>query len=94
MAAKRKTKKRARRGLGYPGREAANAGLICGGEPTRVTRELLDRGGYTSNGRYFGTGEKLWHFDNGTSWGYLRAPDKAAAKRLILAKCPATKWGR
>lgn len=90
MAAKRKTKKRSRRGLGD------TSMLRCSAEPLWLRREPLDRGGYTDGGRgrYFGIGEKLWSFSNGDSSGHLRAKDKATAKKLILAKCPATKWAR
>ncbi len=74
--------KRKSRGLGDI------SALRCGGKVT-LRREPLDRGGYAS-GLYFGVGEKLWSFSNDGGWGYLRAPTKAAAKKMILAKCPAT----
>lgn len=73
---------RRRRGLGDV------SALRCGGT-TYIAREALDSGGYARGGMYFGTGEKLWSFSNDESSGYLRAPTKAAAKKLIQAKCPA-----
>ncbi len=81
--AKRRKK---RRGLGNIN---ALHTLRCGGRIT-LRREPLNRGGYTSGGVYFGGGEKLWSYANEDSWGYLRADTKAVAKKMILAKCPAT----
>lgn len=49
-----------------------------------IAREKLDRDGYTSNGRYYGTGEKLWSVAvDGVGGLYsvqLRAPDLRTAK--------------
>lgn len=82
--AKRKTK----RGLGDI------SALRCIPGTVTLRREPVSRDGYASGGRYFGTGEKLWSFTNGDghdySSGYLRAKDKATAKKMILAKCPRT----
>lgn len=54
------------------------------GERIGVSRERLDRGGYTSQGRYFGTGKPLYRFDkeeNGAT-AYVRCNDLASARTL------------
>jgi hypothetical protein len=58
-----------------------------------IRREPLNRGGYTSSGRYFGTGAKLWAIeeDDGKEIHYwhVRAATKAEAKKVAYDP----KWG-
>jgi hypothetical protein len=68
--------------------------LVCSPARTSLTRVRLNHGGYDENGRYFGRGEPLFAYDNGESWGHLRAPTRAAAKAKLRAKCPVVKFYR
>lgn len=59
-----------------------------------LTRVRINRGGYTSDGRYFGVGAPLFAYDNGDSWGHVRASTRAAAKAQIRAQCPKVRFTR
>jgi hypothetical protein len=57
-----------------------------------VERQRLNAGGYTSDGKYFGSGAPLFHVYG--PWPvdfYIRAADRAAAKRLVLTGYPKAK---
>ncbi len=60
-----------------------------------VLRVKLDRGGYTSSGRYFGVGAPLFEVygDHGVSF-YMRAKDYSSAKKLVRTGYPKAKIGR
>jgi hypothetical protein len=57
-----------------------------------LQRVRLNSQGYTDRGHYYGTGARLYYYfceddpwQLSSSDGYLRAPDRAAAKALIRA---------
>jgi hypothetical protein len=67
--------------------------------------ERLDSGGYTSNGRYFGTGQPLYYFegevevthaDGSPGWrlrsDWIRADNRADAKAQIRAQYPKARF--
>lgn len=56
-----------------------------------VRRVKLDRGGYAQDGRYFGTGEKVWSVDNGDRVTYIRAPSWEDAKDEVRRLNPGVK---
>lgn len=68
--------------------EGTHLGLVI-----RVTREPLNRGGYTKAGRYFGIGAPLWRYatDDAEIDDHLRAKDKATAKAELGKKYPGAK---
>ena len=68
--------------------------LRCSAAKMSLTRVRLNNGGYDENGRYFGRDAPLWAYDNGDSWGHLRAGTPAAAKAKLRAQCPTTKFYR
>jgi hypothetical protein len=76
------------------GRPSIHEGFIEGKMVLRRIR--LDRGGYDSNGTYFGVGMPLyWYADEGGSVDdVLRAPDRASAKAEILKKYPKARFYR
>lgn len=51
----------------------------------RINRVRLDRGGYDSQGRYFGAGKPLFMYyaDEEDLYGHVRASDKAEAKEKV-----------
>lgn len=61
-----------------------------------LTRIKLDRGGYDRNGRYYGSGAPLWNAsdDNGEFGIDFRAPDRATAKKMLLAEIPNIRFYR
>jgi hypothetical protein len=67
--------------------------FVCSPAKISLTRVHLDQGGY-ADGRYFGQGAPLYAYDNGDSWGHLRASSRAAAKARLKAKCPTAKFYR
>jgi len=59
------------------------------GAPPKLVAERvrLNRGGYDSRGRYYGTGEKLWRVTDTTGFGideHVRAPNGKAAKLQVF----------
>jgi hypothetical protein len=60
-----------------------------------IERERLNSGGYTSGGRYFGTGAPLFRVsgEDGSDYAdfYIRAKDRAAAKALVATGYPNAK---
>ncbi len=68
--------------------------LRCSPEKISLTRVKLNNGDYDSGGRYFGQGAPLFAYDNGDSWGHLRAGSRKQAKALIMKKCPTAKFYR
>lgn len=68
----------------------------CPTMPVSLRRVPLDRGGYgRDNGRYFGVGAPVYEVDSETHWGtFLRARDRADAKRQLRADCPGIRFKR
>lgn len=53
----------------------------------RAERVYLDRGGYTSSGKYFGTGAPLYHVtDDEGSVGFVRAKTSREAKHEAVVR--------
>ena len=67
-----------------------NPSLPPSGPRVYLTRERLDRGGYTSWGQYFGLGVPLYRFstDDGEIDGWVRAADREKAKEKIWRDYP------
>jgi len=73
-----------------------------------LRREYLNKGGYTSSGRYFGTGEPLYYFEGeiqynthtftvtSTRWvhKHIRATNREDAKAQIKALYPQARFYR
>ena len=61
-----------------------------------LRRVRINRSGYDDGGAYWGLGPPLyWTGDeDGTVSRYLRAPDRAAAKRQIMTWYPAARFYR
>lgn len=59
----------------------------------RLRRIVLNDGGYDANGTYFGIGAPLYWAasDCGAVDYMLRAPDRAAARAIVLARYPQAK---
>jgi hypothetical protein len=70
----------------------------CTSETISVRRVPLNRGGYTSEGRYFGVGEPLFFFSGSDpqtgNFGYARGASRDAVKAKLRAKCPSFKFKR
>lgn len=63
-------------------RYGAPMGRADDGKPaaTATLRRVgLDAAGYDTGGAYWGLGDPLWQWDDGSASGYFRAPDVAAA---------------
>ena len=65
-------------------------------EQVWLTRVRLNRQGYTSNGSYWGVGAPLFAYESedGSAYGYLRAADRADAKRKLREMYPRAKISR
>lgn len=68
----------------------------CPTMPVSLRRVYLDAGGYSrDSGKYFGVGAPVYEVDSETHWGtFLRARDRADAKRQLRADCPGIKFKR
>jgi hypothetical protein len=69
------------------------------GQPWLGTKRLylrrlrLDSGGYDEGGAYWGRGEPLyWATDGARVHLFRRAPDRAAAKRMIIGQFPTARF--
>lgn len=78
--------------IGRPG----NPGAGDPGAPVRLylARVPLDWGGYDSGGAYWGDGVPLYRYESAgrERFGFLRAPDRAAAKLQLGERFPAVSF--
>lgn len=74
-------------------KSGGKAKATSSGPVVHLERLKLNRGGYTSAGRYFGVGAPLFEYanDDYSIHGHVRAKDRTAAKAEVLAKHPGVK---
>lgn len=66
---------------------------VCSGDKFALRRVPLNQG-YDRDGRYFGRGAPLYAYDNGESFGELRAATREAAIAEIRKACPHAVFAR
>jgi len=92
--ARKGSRKRRRTGKGLAGYVFS----VCPRGRVALREVRLDRGGYDSDGRYWGANihgvGRLFAVDDGERTEHLRASDRAAAKRKLQAECPAIRFTR